>query len=91
MGIFDIFRKDKRKNNDVAEPAQAPSAEYGTPEYDAGLREALTKLSSDDRQKVLDLIANGDTIMAVKICKDNTGLGLRDAKEIIDRFEEFIK
>ena len=37
-------------------------------------------------QEVIQNIVNGATLTAVKLHKDNTGLGLKDAKDCIDKY-----
>ena len=42
---------------------------------------------SNPDQQVLDLIARGNKIAAIKLVREQTGMGLREAKDHVERLE----
>ena len=49
------------------------------------IRKEITGESSDWRDECERLHRQGKRVTAVKVCRDNTGWGLREAKEYCDR------
>lgn len=47
----------------------------------------MNELSQEDTNKLAELIFAGQKIEAIKICREITGLGLREAKEFVENLE----
>lgn len=58
--------------------------------YDAYLKKAASRITIDDKKKIISLIESDQKILAVKICKETTGEGLKAAKDLIDNYERYI-
>ncbi len=52
------------------------------PEVPAG----SSGLAPDLEQEVRGLLGEGKKIMAIKVVRERTGLGLKEAKDLVDRF-----
>ncbi len=46
-----------------------------------------THFSDDDREQIRVAILAGDKITAIKRCRECAGLGLKDAKDLVEAFE----
>ena len=58
--------------------------------YDAYLNKIASGIRLDDKRKILSLIEEGNIIMAVKVCREATGAGLKIAKDIVDEHSHYI-
>lgn len=47
------------------------------------------RLSAGDRERIMVLLRRGKKIHAVKLYRDATGVGLREAKEAVDHLERY--
>ena len=69
--LFIRWRRTQRRTNSLSAPPRAmPSA---------------TDLSPDLRAQILLLKAEGQTIEAIKLTRERTGLGLAEAKQLVDK------
>ena len=59
-------------------------------EYDAELRNFVARMSIDQKKEVLECISRNDKILAVKICREAMGSGLKQAKDIVDSYEKYL-
>ncbi|MHA3913644.1 ribosomal protein L7/L12 [Halovulum sp. GXIMD14793] len=55
-----------------------------TPERLDRLQNSVTKLSDEDYARIADIVQNGHKIEAIKVFREVTGAGLRDAKEAVE-------
>ena len=51
----------------------------------------VKELSAEQKTEVLDLIGSGQTIAAIKVFREMTGVGLAYAKEAVDHYDVYIK
>ena len=66
-----------------------PTAEI-TAEYAAELRKYVARMSIDQKKEVVECISRNDKILAVKLCREATGSGLKQAKDIVDSYEKYL-
>ena len=59
------------------------------PRYHTFLSECLFDMPVEDRSAVMNLTDKGELVMAIKECRDRTGLGLRFCKDLVQRFLSF--
>lgn len=50
-----------------------------------GVTEILTK---EEKEELVRLVSEGKNVQAVRRCREITGLGLKEAKEYVDRLSE---
>jgi hypothetical protein len=60
---------------------RGPGPEY--PQYPA------LRLSAADRERVMVMLRGGKKIQAIKLYREITGAGLREAKEAVDQMERY--
>jgi len=58
--------------------------------YAAYLKGYADKLPMQQKQEILQNIESGNPIMAIKLCRELTGLGLKDAKAIVDAYTVYL-
>ena len=59
-----------------------------TKRYEAYLKEEASKrLSSSQKQDLVRMLQSGDKMNAIKQCREWTGLGLKEAKDVVDRLK----
>lgn len=59
--------------------------------YGAYLKDAYAKLQAQQQQELERLLQNREKIMAIKLCREWTGLGLKEAKDMMDQLQESIE
>ncbi len=70
-------------------------ATAGTPEErnarrrvrDQAAAQSLERLSEDTKIHMRELIRRGQIIEAVRVAREDLGIGLRDAKDLVDRLQ----
>ena len=73
----------KKANQQFMEEKQKLYAD--TKRYEAYLKEESSKrLSSSQKQDLVRMIQLGDKMNAIKRCREWTGLGLKEAKDVVD-------
>ena len=83
-------RKAERRAKDdgtevvAAEQADRTRADAKAPARDAGLV-ATIRHAQETTQEVQKLVAKGRKIEAIKILREKSGLGLKEAKDLVDR------
>lgn len=86
MGLFDFLKK-----NPVAQKQSAPLSTqeiYG--DYDEELKSYASRISADQKKEILEYISKNEKIMAVKICREASGSGLKQAKDIVEAYEKYL-
>ena len=58
--------------------------------YDSYLNKIASGIRIDDKRKILSHIEEGNIIMAVKLCREVTGAGLKAAKDIVDEHTHYL-
>ena len=58
--------------------------------YDAYLKKLAARLTFEDKRKILSLIESGDKLMAIKICREGSGAGLKYAKDMVEDASTYI-
>ena len=48
------------------------------------------RISFEDRQRIISLVEMDRKIEAVKECRELTGAGLKDAKDIVDNYQKYL-
>lgn len=83
-------RKAERRSKDggtevvAAEQADRTTVDAKAPVRDAGLV-ATIRHAQETTQEVQKLVAKGRKIEAIKILREKSGLGLKEAKDLVDR------
>ncbi len=57
--------------------------------YDAHLRGILSSMSITDRNVVIGLTSKGENLLAIKECRERTGVGLKYAKDLVENYMTF--
>lgn len=81
MGFFDLFRKNKTDDERDLEEAtrKSKSEQISAPVPSMSLE--------DTKQVVIKMLAENSKIQAIKFVKDNTGVGLKEAKDFVESIE----
>ena len=83
-----VMRRDRPRRiggGDGPAPAPAPpQPREGGPSVEQD--PALSNLSEVDRAEIEQLIASGRKISAIKLVRERTGMGLKEAKEFVEDF-----
>ena len=59
-----------------------------TKRYEAYLKEEASKrLSTSQKQDLVRMLQSGDKMNAIKQCREWTGLGLKEAKDVVDQYQ----
>ena len=67
------------------------TAEVKVPEIDVeSLKKIAASISDEDKAKIVALAEEGRKIEAVKAFTDAAGVGLKDAKDIIDNYKTYL-
>ena len=62
---------------------------FESKEYQDYLKSIADGLSAKDREQILTYIQNNTQIFAIKLCREATGIGLKEAKDLIDNYERY--
>ena len=79
-----------------AAPAPAPVKpapqlpEENTPEYEAYMKEAASRLTGTQKQRLISLAESGHKLDAIKECREITGTGLKYAKDLIENYQKYL-
>lgn len=81
-------------NNQIQEAAKQFAAEQEAlvsdpVKYDAYLRGILSSMSIADRNVVIGLTCKGENLLAIKECRERTGIGLKYAKDLVENYMTF--
>ena len=77
----------RKANQEYLEEKQKLYAD--TARYDAYLKEeAAKRLTPAQVQELEQILRDGDKINAIKRCREWTGLGLKEAKDMVDRYQD---
>lgn len=88
MGLFDLFRKKKTDDELDLEEVTRKNKTSNSPVSVAPIMP--TSSLEDTRDEVVKMIMQDRKIPAVKYVKDNTGVGLAEAKAFVDSVEATI-
>ena len=58
--------------------------------YDEYLKKMAARLTFEDKRKILSLIASGDKIAAIKVCREGSGAGLKYARDLVEEASTYI-
>ena len=89
-----IPRADSIKTSEEAkklmqEMAEAKQALWNDPvRYDAYLKTEAATVPSEKKERWLELLSRSEKIQAIKECREYTGLGLREAKDLVEYIEK---
>lgn len=90
MGFWDLFRRktdDEKELEEVTRRAKAAQAQMAQ-QSQAQAAGFTPKMSLEDTiPEVKKLLAQERKIYAVKYVKDNTGVGLAEAKAFVEKYE----
>ena len=100
MGLFDFFKKKNKEEAYVPQtiaseqqekeiPLNEQSMSFDSQEYQDHLKSIADSLSAEDREQILTYIQNNTQIFAIKLCREATGIGLKEAKDLIDDYEKY--
>lgn len=81
-------------NNQIQETAKQFAAEQEAlvsdpVKYDEYLRGILSSMSIADRNVVIGLTCKGENLLAIKECRERTGIGLKYAKDLVENYMTF--
>lgn len=68
----------------------SPAISETPEEYDAHLKRAASKMTAADKKRILSLIEDGQHLMAIKVCREATGEGLKYAKDLVDDYRKYL-
>lgn len=88
MGLFDLFRKKKTDDELDLEEVTRKNKTSNSPVSVAPIMPTMSL--EDTRDEVVKMIMQDRKIPAVKYVKDNTGVGLAEAKAFVDSVEATI-
>ena len=71
--------KQRKKRSSQVKPGQLP---------EIPLEQRTSPVSEELIRKIKSLLANGLKIQAIKLYRDETGAGLKDAKDFVENLEE---
>ncbi|MBR4759027.1 MAG: ribosomal protein L7/L12 [Lachnospiraceae bacterium] len=57
---------------------------------EAALLKFAERISFEDKQRIISLVEMDRKIEAVKECRELTGAGLKDAKDIVDNYQKYL-
>ena len=57
---------------------------------DSNLAAIASKLSAEDKGRIIKLVWNGEPVRAIKLCRDLTGAGLREAKDVVEGYQQYL-
>jgi ribosomal protein L7/L12 len=78
-------RRANESNAQAIATTEAPEVKvHAKPMRDAGLMATL-KTAQETSQEVQKLVAKGRKVEAIKILREKSGLGLKEAKDLVDR------
>ncbi|MBR6046313.1 MAG: hypothetical protein IKP47_11830 [Ruminococcus sp.] len=69
---------------------QVQLPEENTPEYDAYLKEAASRIPDTQKQRLISLTESGHKLDAIKECREITGVGLKYARDIIENYQKYL-
>lgn len=78
-----------RQTSGSKKPA-SPDMSADTEDLDTHLKRAASKMTAADKKRILALIEDGQQIMAIKVCRESTGEGLKYAKELVDNYRRYL-
>jgi hypothetical protein len=86
IGILLLLRRDRPRR--IGRGPDDPPAPQPPRDPEPGISQdpASPHLSEADRTEVLREIASGRKISAIKLVREKTGMGLKEAKEFVDDF-----
>lgn len=67
---------------------QNPMGSMGGAQVQTTVQVAQKTLGGEDVQQVVSLIRSGKKIEAIKLVRESTGLGLKEAKDVVDGMEQ---
>lgn len=73
-------------------PTHYPQAWQHPPAWQPGLQfppNPAHRISAADRERIMVLLRGGRKIQAIKLYRDATGAGLREAKEAVEHMERY--
>ena len=57
--------------------------------YDPNLARIVASLSAEEKEQILTYIRNDTKVFAIKLCRELTGIGLKEAKDLVDDYEKY--
>ncbi len=54
------------------------------------LKRYAASISEEDKAKIIMLVEEGRKIEAIKECREITGAGLKDAKDMVDNYQKYL-
>ena len=80
MGLFDFF---KRKTDDQRDLEEA--------KLKAAAPAPMARMSVEEaKPEVMNLLSQDNKLLAIKYIKDNTGLSLKEAKDLVEQYEQSV-
>ena len=58
--------------------------------YDEYLKKLASRLTFEDKRKILSLIESGDKLGAIKLCRESSGAGLKYARDMVESASSYI-
>ena len=101
FAIVGISKKDDNENNEFlnrtgyinmngGESLSRESFDSAPEEYENHLYRLSAMISHEDKLRIRKLIEKGAKIKAIQECREATGAGLKDAKDIVDDYMTYL-
>jgi len=84
-----LYAKDI-KVEDLILAATGELVKQNSKTNDEYLKQIAAKLSDEDKAKIISYMEEGKPLLAIKLCKDSTGEGLKYVKDLIDNYTKYI-
>lgn len=94
-GVLPVYKdaKPANNNNNVKQirqqVAEVEDLSKDPVKYDEYLSGVLARMSISDKSRIISLTTNGDNMLAIKECREKTGIGLKYARDLVEGYMTF--
>ncbi|MBR1471113.1 MAG: hypothetical protein IJ600_05670 [Lachnospiraceae bacterium] len=90
VAAADPYSEEARKAVITAENERMQALRQDPKAYGAYLREMAQRIPQEEKEKILELIRADDKLQAIKLCREQSGAGLADAKTMVDEYLKYL-